>query len=99
MAPAGKVPGPPSHDGYEETIYGLEGTLTFTVARKLTELGPGQVLVIPPAPRIASTTSTRPQHKSSSSSRHVFWDPAISRKLPIFSVSPPLDHQIAPRSV
>ena len=47
VAPAGKVPGPHSHDGYEETIYGLEGTLTFTVAGKLTELGPGEVLVIP----------------------------------------------------
>ena len=30
--PAGaKVPIPHSHDGYEETIYGLEGVLTWTV--------------------------------------------------------------------
>ncbi len=47
VAPAGKVPGPHSHDGYEETTYRLDGTLTFTVAGKLTELGPGQVLFIP----------------------------------------------------
>lgn len=30
--PAGaKVPAPHSHDGFEETIYGLEGELTFTI--------------------------------------------------------------------
>ena len=47
VAPGGKVPGPHSHDGYEETAYGLEGVLTFTVEGKVTEIGPGQVLVIP----------------------------------------------------
>src|ERR1700722_28005 len=26
VAPGSKVPGPHSHDGYEETVYGLEGT-------------------------------------------------------------------------
>src|SRR3984885_14229803 len=45
--PAAKVPGPHSHDGYEETAYGLEGILTFTVEGKVTEVGPGRVLVIP----------------------------------------------------
>jgi quercetin dioxygenase-like cupin family protein len=47
VAPGGKVPGPHSHDGYEETAYGLEGILTFTVEGKVTEVGPGRVLVIP----------------------------------------------------
>jgi quercetin dioxygenase-like cupin family protein len=47
VAPGGKVPGPHSHDGYEETAYGLDGILTFTVEGKVTEVGPGQVLVIP----------------------------------------------------
>jgi quercetin dioxygenase-like cupin family protein len=36
-----------SHDGYEETIYGLEGVLTWTVEGAETEIGPGEVLVIP----------------------------------------------------
>lgn len=36
-----------SHDAYEETIYGLEGVLTWNVEGKLAELGPGQVLCIP----------------------------------------------------
>ena len=47
VTPGGKVPGPHSHDGYEETAYGLEGILTFTVEGKVTEVGPGRVLVIP----------------------------------------------------
>ena len=46
--PAGaKVPVPHSHDGYEETIYGLEGVLAWTLEGKQTELGPGEALFIP----------------------------------------------------
>ena len=47
--PAGtRLPGSAhSHDGYEETIYGLEGVLTLTVDGHETELGPGEVLCIP----------------------------------------------------
>jgi quercetin dioxygenase-like cupin family protein len=47
VEPGGKVPGAHSHDGYEETAFGLEGTLTFTVAGNKAELGPGQTVVIP----------------------------------------------------
>ena len=36
-----------SHDGYEETIYGLAGVLTWTVEGTPIELGPGEVLCIP----------------------------------------------------
>jgi quercetin dioxygenase-like cupin family protein len=36
-----------SHDGYEETIYGLEGVLTWTVEGTQTDIGPGEALVIP----------------------------------------------------
>ena len=35
-----------SHDAYEETIYGLEGVLTWTLDGHRSELGPGQVLCI-----------------------------------------------------
>ncbi|HVB58254.1 MAG TPA: cupin domain-containing protein [Candidatus Acidoferrales bacterium] len=35
-----------SHDAYEETIYGLEGILTFTVDGQKTDIGPGEVLCI-----------------------------------------------------
>ncbi len=46
--PAGaKVPIAHSHDGYEETIYGLAGVLTWTVDGLRTEVGPGEVLCIP----------------------------------------------------
>ena len=46
--PAGsKIAAAHSHDGYEETIYGLEGTLVWTVEGAATEVGPGEVLCIP----------------------------------------------------
>ena len=46
--PAGaKVPVAHSHDGYEETIYGLEGELTMTVAGRPIDVGPGDALCIP----------------------------------------------------
>jgi quercetin dioxygenase-like cupin family protein len=46
--PAGaRVPIPHSHDRYEETVYGLKGTLTWTVNGESTDVGPGEVLCIP----------------------------------------------------
>jgi quercetin dioxygenase-like cupin family protein len=44
---AARVPIAHSHGGYEETIYGLEGVLTWTVDGEQTEIGPGEVLCIP----------------------------------------------------
>ena len=46
--PAGaKVPVAHSHDGYEETIYGLEGVLAWTVEGTSTDIGVGEALCIP----------------------------------------------------
>ncbi len=46
--PAGmKVAAGHSHDGFEETIYGVAGVLTWTVEGKAVEVGPGEVLLIP----------------------------------------------------
>jgi quercetin dioxygenase-like cupin family protein len=36
-----------SHDRYEETIYGLEGVMTWTVDGRPIDVGPGQALCIP----------------------------------------------------
>ena len=36
-----------SHDHYEETIYGVDGVLTWTVDGKRIDVGPGQALCIP----------------------------------------------------
>jgi len=43
----GNVPVAHSHDGYEETIYGLAGILTWTIEGRPVEVGPGEVLCIP----------------------------------------------------
>ena len=46
--PAGaKVPVAHSHDGYEETIYGLAGVLTWTIEGTSADVGPGEALCIP----------------------------------------------------
>ena len=46
--PAGtKVPVPHSHERYDETIYGLQGVVTFTVNGQPTDIGPGDVCFIP----------------------------------------------------
>ena len=45
--PAGaKLPAAHSHDGYEETIYGLTGVMTFTVDGDPVDIGPGDALTI-----------------------------------------------------
>lgn len=46
--PAGaRVPVAHSDDGYEETIYGLEGVLTWMIEGTQTDIGPGEALCIP----------------------------------------------------
>jgi quercetin dioxygenase-like cupin family protein len=46
--PAGaRVAAAHSHDGYEETIYGLDGVLTWTIDGTRTEVGRGEALCIP----------------------------------------------------
>ena len=45
--PAGSVMAAPhSHDGFEETIYGLEGTCVFTIDGQEHEIGPGESVCI-----------------------------------------------------
>ena len=47
--PAGEKLAAPAHrnDEYEETLYGVEGVLTWTVDGKAIEVGPGQAVCIP----------------------------------------------------
>ena len=46
--PAGsRIAAPHSHDGYEETIYGLEGALVWTIEGEPHEVGSGEVVCIP----------------------------------------------------
>ena len=45
--PAGsRMPAPHSHDGFEETIYGLEGTTTWTIDRETVDVGPGEAVCV-----------------------------------------------------
>jgi quercetin dioxygenase-like cupin family protein len=47
VAAGARVPGAHSHDGFEETIYGLEGVLSWTLDGQQIDVGPGDVLCIP----------------------------------------------------
>ncbi len=48
MVPVGaKVPLAHSHEHYDETVYGLEGVITFTVEGKPIDIGPGESYFIP----------------------------------------------------
>lgn len=42
-----KVPLPHSHEHYDETVYGIEGVVTFTVNGVPNNIGPGESLFIP----------------------------------------------------
>src|SRR5213076_1826148 len=48
IVPVGaRVPVPHSHKHYDETIYGIEGVITFTVECKAVRIGPGESVFIP----------------------------------------------------
>jgi quercetin dioxygenase-like cupin family protein len=38
---------PHSHDAFEETIYGLEGTTTWTIDGDVIDIGPGEAVCVP----------------------------------------------------
>lgn len=41
-----RMPAPHSHDGFEETIYGLEGTTTWTIDGETVEVAPGEAVCV-----------------------------------------------------
>src|ERR1700693_6391433 len=41
-----RMPAPHSHDGFEETIYGLVGTTTWTIDSEIVEVGPGDAVCV-----------------------------------------------------
>src|SRR5437588_9651718 len=41
-----RMPAPHSHDGFEETIYGVEGSTTWTVDGRTVEIGPGEAVCV-----------------------------------------------------
>ena len=41
-----RMPVPHRHDGFEETVYGLEGTTTWTIDGETVEIGPGDAVCV-----------------------------------------------------
>lgn len=42
-----RMPAPHSHDGFEETIYGLQGASSWTIDGEQIEIGPGEAVCVP----------------------------------------------------
>jgi quercetin dioxygenase-like cupin family protein len=41
-----RMPAPHSHDGFEETIYGLDGVTTWTIDEETVDVGPGEAVCV-----------------------------------------------------
>jgi len=41
-----RMPAPHSHDAFEETVYGLQGTMTWMIDGEILELSPGQAICV-----------------------------------------------------
>ena len=41
-----RMPAPHSHDGFEETIYGLKGTTTWTIDGETVDVAPGEAVCV-----------------------------------------------------
>lgn len=46
VPPGVQAPAPHSQDGFEETIYGLEGVSTWTIDGEVRDIGPGEAVCI-----------------------------------------------------
>jgi quercetin dioxygenase-like cupin family protein len=46
VPPNSRMPVPHSHDGFEETIYGLEGVTTWTIDGESVEIAPGEAVCV-----------------------------------------------------
>ena len=59
VVPAGQKLAAPAHknDAYEETLYGLQGVVTWTIDGRPVEVGPVRLCAFLEAPSIASTIS------------------------------------------
>src|SRR4051812_49753268 len=44
----GRMPAPPSHDGFEETVYGVEGVAARTIDGAAGDVAAGEAVCIPP---------------------------------------------------
>jgi quercetin dioxygenase-like cupin family protein len=47
LGPEGRMPVPHYHESWEETVIGLEGTVTYTIAGKRHDIGPGGSAFVP----------------------------------------------------
>ena len=79
VAPGARVPGAHSHDGFEETIYGLEGVLSWTLDGQQIDVGQAMCCASLAESSTASTTIMRPTRRCWRSSPPASSTPATQR--------------------
>jgi quercetin dioxygenase-like cupin family protein len=47
LSPQGRMPVPHYHESWEETVYGLEGTVTYTIGGERCDIPPGGTAFVP----------------------------------------------------
>lgn len=47
LSPEGRMPVPHYHEDWEETVYGVEGTVTYTIGDVRHDIGPGESAFVP----------------------------------------------------
>ena len=82
IPPNSRMPVPHHHRDWEETIYGLEGVVTWTVAGKRIEIKPGGDLFIPRGVVHGFVNETRRLRKCFAFSRQAFSGRNSSGKWP-----------------
>jgi hypothetical protein len=85
------VPVAHRHDAYEETLYGLEGVLTWTIDGEKRQVGPGEVLSTSSRTKATSTRSSWRSSVPASSA------PTTSATSPPWSTLAPAAHPTRPR--
>ena len=87
-----------SHDGYEETVYGVEGVLTWTVDGRAIDVAAGEALAFPAASCTSSRTAATSTRRSSPSSLRAFSAPTTSARSARSWRQRPADRPTWPRS-
>ncbi len=92
-----RMSAPHSHDAFEETIYGLKGTTSWTVEGESIGIGAGEALCVPRGAVHGFQTAAAPTRRSSRSPAQESSDPPTSERSGRCWPPPPAARRTSPR--